>query len=179
MHKCTRLAIHVCLWEARAGAVRLAHTDCLGEKRDEEKTTHALLSSLSMHAAQISSCFRFGLLITRSMGCAASRAPGGETRTRRYPPSMKPRGLLCEPRVRPQPTHTSEGDVHTLQAFSRCRVHALVQRSGQICTLQRLCSACICINPASALVHHMLHPRLGLRLYVLEAMQSCCVYREQ
>ncbi len=105
----TRVFVRSASPSARAGAVRLAHTDCLGEKRDEEKTTHALLSSLSMHAAQISSCFRFGLLITRSMGCAASRAPGGETRTRRFPPSMKPRRLLCEPRVRPQPTHTSEG----------------------------------------------------------------------
>ncbi len=157
--------------------MRLAHTDCLGEKRDEEKTTHALLSSLSMHAAQISSCFRFGLLITRSMGCAASRAPGGETRTRRFPPSMKPRRLLCcvNPESDRSPTHTSEGRcAHTAGFLSLPSACVGFQRSGRsarfrdsvlhasaLTLLQRSCTTCCILGSGYAV-------RAG-------GEQSCCV----
>lgn len=81
-----------------------------------------------------------------------------------------------------QPTHTSDGE---RAMCTNCRLslagdcmHALT-RSGQIC------SACICTNPASALIHHMPNPRIRLHcamdavvLHVQYAVHSgSCAFR--
>lgn len=131
----------ICIWEnrwfspvflqRRTGVVRLAHTDCLWEKQ-ERKRNQFMVCVWSPNY--------------RSMGCAASRTPVGENRTRRFPPSMKNswhQSAYCMWNPSPTAARTHfwrrEGDVHKLQAFSRWRVHACIgfQRSGQICTLQK------------------------------------------